>query len=218
MGAAPPDVDDAGQLKRMLETLHALCAEGLVGGWHDRSDGGLLVALLEMAFATRCGLDISLHTDDVLAELFAEEVGVVLGLCDGDALGVRTRLQEAGLTCVPAARRRDDERICIHNGEELAFASTRAELERRWASVSHRMQRIRDDATCADEELAAIDSDVRRPRVSGRLRSGAGYCGTLRRKRRSPPGADPARAGGERPESRWRRRSTAPVSRRWTCT
>ena len=160
MGAAPPDVDDAGQLKRMLETLHALCAEGLVGAWHDRSDGGLLVALLEMAFATRCGLDIRLHTDDVLAELFAEEVGVVLGLRDGDAPGVRKRLQEAGLMCVPAARRRDDERIRIHNGEELAFASTRAELERRWASVSHRMQRIRDDATCADEELAAIDSDV----------------------------------------------------------
>ena len=160
MGAAPPDVDDAGQLKRMLETLHALCAEGLVGGWHDRSDGGLLVALLEMAFATRCGLDIRLHTDDVLADLFAEEVGVVLGLRDGDAPGVRKRLQEAGLNCVPAARRRDDERIRIHNGEELAFASTRAELERRWASVSHQMQRIRDDATCADEELAAIDSDV----------------------------------------------------------
>ena len=160
IGATPPDVEDAGQLKRMLETLHACCAEGLVAAWHDRSDGGLLVTLLEMAFATRCGLDIRLDTDDALADLFAEEVGVVLGLRAGDAPDVQQRLQEAGIACEPVGRRRDDERICIYGGDELAFASTRSELERRWASVSHRMQRIRDDATCADEELATIDSDV----------------------------------------------------------
>ncbi len=160
IGAAPPDVDDAGQLRQMLETLHALCAEGLVGAWHDRSDGGVLVALLEMAFATRCGLDIRLDTDDALAELFAEEVGVVLGLGDDDAPGVQKRLREAGVACERVGRRRDDERICIYRRDELAFASTRRELERRWASVSHHMQRMRDDATCAEEELAAIDSDV----------------------------------------------------------
>ena len=159
IGAAPPDVD-AGQLKQMLETLHALCAEGLVGAWHDRSDGGLFVSLLEMAFATRCGLDIRLDTDDALAELFAEEVGVVLGLRVGDVPDVEKRLQEAGVSCEPVGRRRDDERICIYAGDELAFARTRSELERRWACVSHHMQRIRDDATCADEELAAVDSDA----------------------------------------------------------
>ena len=159
-GAAPPDVDDAGELKRMLEALQALCAEGLVSAWHDRSDGGLLVTLLEMSFATRCGLDIHVGAGDPLAELFAEEVGVVLGLRDDAASRVQERLQEAGVACVPVARRRDDEAIHIHSGEKLLFASTRAHLERRWASVSHQMQRIRDDATCADEELASIDSDV----------------------------------------------------------
>ncbi len=159
-GAAPPDVDDAGQLKRMLKALQALCADGVVAAWHDRSDGGLLVALLEMSFATRCGLDIRVGADDLMAELFAEEVGVVLGLRDEEAPRVQERLREAGMACVPVARRRDDERICIRSGDACAFASTRAELERRWASVSHHMQRLRDDATCANEELGAIDSDV----------------------------------------------------------
>ena len=159
-GAAPPDVDDAAALKRMLEALQALCSEGLVSAWHDRSDGGLLVTLLEMAFASRSGLDIHVGEDEPLAELFNEEVGVVVGLSDDAAGPVRERLREADTSLVPVARRRADECIRILCAEELAFASTRADLERRWASVSHRMQRIRDDAACADEELAGIESEA----------------------------------------------------------
>ena len=34
-----------------------LRARGLLLAYHDRSDGGLLVTLLEMAFAGHCGLD-----------------------------------------------------------------------------------------------------------------------------------------------------------------
>ncbi len=47
--------------------------------YHDRSDGGLLVTLLEMAFAGHCGLEVDLGTaGDPLAECFAEELGACL--------------------------------------------------------------------------------------------------------------------------------------------
>ena len=57
--------------------------EGLLSAGHDRSDGGLVVTLLEMAFAGNCGLDVTLPLDcessasliDHLALLFAEELG-----------------------------------------------------------------------------------------------------------------------------------------------
>ena len=41
--------------------------------YHDRSDGGLLITLLEMAFAGRCGLDIELAGDDPIGACFAED-------------------------------------------------------------------------------------------------------------------------------------------------
>jgi len=48
--------------------------------YHDRSDGGLLVTLLEMAFAGRCGLQVELDIapEQANARLFSEEVGVVM--------------------------------------------------------------------------------------------------------------------------------------------
>ena len=52
----------------------------MLRAYHDRSDGGLFVTLLEMAFAGHCGLDIALPAGrgSALAQLFAEEPGVVV--------------------------------------------------------------------------------------------------------------------------------------------
>ena len=53
---------------------------GHVLAYHDISDGGLLAALAEMAFASHCGLDIAPAggRGRFCAALFAEELGVVL--------------------------------------------------------------------------------------------------------------------------------------------
>jgi len=47
--------------------------------YHDRSDGGVLLTLLEMAFAGHCGLDVDLgDAADGIAACFSEELGAVL--------------------------------------------------------------------------------------------------------------------------------------------
>lgn len=59
--------------------------KGISAG-HDISDGGIVVALLEMAFAGNCGLRVSLQTSDKMQSmglplfetLFAEELGLLL--------------------------------------------------------------------------------------------------------------------------------------------
>ncbi|MBK1704053.1 phosphoribosylformylglycinamidine synthase, partial [Halochromatium glycolicum] len=60
IGETPPDLDDPELLKGLFAALQALKAEGLVLAYHDRSDGGLLATLCEMAFAGRCGLECDL--------------------------------------------------------------------------------------------------------------------------------------------------------------
>ena len=63
---------------------------------HDRSDGGLITTLLEMAFAGNIGLTVDVTSEqDTVSTLFSEELGLVLECENGKF--VRTYLQERGL-------------------------------------------------------------------------------------------------------------------------
>ena len=156
LGDDPADVDDATALKNLIDVAGQLIDDRLINAYHDRSDGGLIATLVEMAFAGRSkGLDIHVG-DDALAELFAEEVGIVVGLADANVARVRDLAANAGLEFSLAATPRDDQNIVVRRADAELFGSTRADLERTWASTSHAMQRLRDDAACADEEFDAI--------------------------------------------------------------
>ncbi|MEF9437698.1 MAG: AIR synthase-related protein, partial [Candidatus Mariimomonas ferrooxydans] len=60
LGNEPPDVDDPKLLKITFRTIQLLIAKGLILSGHDRSDGGLITTLLEMAFAGNCGIEIDI--------------------------------------------------------------------------------------------------------------------------------------------------------------
>lgn len=68
MSGDAPDLDDTSRLKAFYNVIQQLVAEDKLLAYHDRSDGGLFAALVEMAFAGRCGLDIDLNL--LLAQTF----------------------------------------------------------------------------------------------------------------------------------------------------
>ena len=154
LGAPVPDVDDADGLRDLLDFVQRARREFRVLAYHDRSDGGLIVTLLEMAFAGRVGLDV-LETD--LAALFAEEVGVVLAVPKTQLDAVCAAAAAAGLRGRPVAVARHDDRVRIG-----AHETTRAALERLWSETSYRLQSLRDDRACADEEFEGIELGVHR--------------------------------------------------------
>ncbi len=63
---AVPDLDDAQDLVNLVNAINALRAQGDILAYHDRSDGGLLAAVCEMAFAGQVG--VSLNVDMLLVE------------------------------------------------------------------------------------------------------------------------------------------------------
>ena len=152
LGDACPDVDPH-ELRAVLEWLHECKQRDVFLAYHDRSDGGLLVSLLEMSFASRRGLDVDLDAD--WPALFAEEVGIVLQVRTGDLDRLRAAASAAGVRLTQVASVRDDERINVafRGGQ---WQGERAALEALWASVSHAMQRRRDNPEAADEEHALI--------------------------------------------------------------
>ena len=126
---------------------------------HDRSDGGLIVSVLEMAFAGHCGLELELQdASEALAELFAEEIGMVLQVRDGDLPALRELAESHGLAGIlheiggPASH---GDIVIRADGREI-FRNSRIGLQRRWAATSFHMQRLRDNAECARREYDAL--------------------------------------------------------------
>ncbi|MBN9331255.1 MAG: phosphoribosylformylglycinamidine synthase [Comamonas sp. SCN 67-35] len=126
-GAEVPDLDDPEDLKRLVAAVNALRARGLILAYHDRSDGGLIAAVAEMAFAGQVG--VALNVDMLVSEgdgiqdgrmdsfeakewtkqisgrrdvltlraLFNEELGAVLQIRTADRSAVMQVLREHGL-------------------------------------------------------------------------------------------------------------------------
>src|SRR5262249_43513102 len=58
LGDSPPDLDDPALMRGFFEALGELTTNGDVLAYHDRSDGGVFVTLVEMAFASGASLDV----------------------------------------------------------------------------------------------------------------------------------------------------------------
>ncbi|HWX68733.1 MAG TPA: phosphoribosylformylglycinamidine synthase [Steroidobacteraceae bacterium] len=166
LGDEPADLDEPQRLTQLAAALAELRTHRLLRAYHDRSDGGLFVTLVEMAFAGHCGLDIALSAarGPALAQLFAEEPGVVVQILAGDepaflAILARHGLGEAALYLgAPVSEPRAQIRV----GDTLLDESWE-ELHRAWSETSWRMRRLRDDPQCADEEFAAQTSAAQPP-------------------------------------------------------
>ncbi|MDP4074494.1 phosphoribosylformylglycinamidine synthase [Acidovorax sp. A1169] len=65
-GDVVPDLDDPQDLVNLVNAVNALRAKGQILAYHDRSDGGLLAAAAEMAFAGHVG--VSLNVDLLVTE------------------------------------------------------------------------------------------------------------------------------------------------------
>ncbi|WP_133501680.1 phosphoribosylformylglycinamidine synthase [Cognatilysobacter terrigena] len=155
-GFGVPDVDDPQRIVEFFELMRAARTAGLIRAYHDRSDGGAFAAFAEMAFCSRTGLDISLDNwgDDAFRCLFNEELGAIVQVAVEDRAEFADLVAQHGLidcaqrvakpTTSPQIRvRRDGETVAEWSWQELFDA---------WWSVTHAMQRLRDNPDCADEE------------------------------------------------------------------
>ena len=155
IGDAPADLDRPEDLVAFFEAVQELSGEGALLAYHDRSDGGLVVTLVEMAVAAASGLSIEIPSGRAaLPFLFAEELGAVVQVREADVAKVVARFTHAGLAVVDVGTPTSDDTVRIaRDGEEL-FSRARVALRAAWSETTHRMQRLRDDADSADEEHA----------------------------------------------------------------
>jgi phosphoribosylformylglycinamidine synthase len=158
-GNEPPDVDDPARLRAFFETVQTLLRNQKLLAYHDRSDGGLFATIVEMAFAGGTGVEIRLDelSGSTISKLFNEELGAVLQVRAGDVDAVAAEFAAAGLEDAvhSIGRLRNDDQIVFEENGRSVLDESRAQLRREWSDTTWRMQRLRDDPICADEEQAA---------------------------------------------------------------
>jgi len=152
VGTQTPDVDDAAILKNGFLAIQELIEQGLISAYHDRSDGGLIVAALEMAFASRCGLELDINADDALAALFNEELGVLIQVptVNRDKVDAVFTKYSVSATTIGTPIKGETIRICI-NGEQV-LGTSRVAFHRVWSETTYQMQKMRDNPDCAQQE------------------------------------------------------------------
>ncbi len=160
VGHRAPDLDDADALQAFFETVQDLNQADLLLAYHDRSDGGLFVTLCEMSFAGHCGLGVQLDElgDDQTAALFSEELGAVFQVrhCDTDTVLETLRNAGLGRHSHVIGTLRDDDRIRFSFGGSTLLEQKRVDLQRAWAQTSYRMQALRDNSDCAEQEYRVL--------------------------------------------------------------
>jgi phosphoribosylformylglycinamidine synthase len=163
MGDTVPDMENPADLKAFFTLVQGLLARGKLLAYHDRSDGGLLATLVEMAFAGHCGLRVDLSTvpGGVLEKLFSEEAGAVLQVPDMELEPLRALAVEMGLG------------DCLHNigvaiagdaieivdGNANLLQDSRGRLQQLWARTSYEIQALRDNPDCALEEYQRVAAE-----------------------------------------------------------
>ncbi|WED21297.1 phosphoribosylformylglycinamidine synthase [Vibrio sp. JC009] len=163
LGDKPADVDSAEQLKGFYDAVQALVSDDKLVAYHDKGDGGLFVTLAEMAFAGHCGVkaDISDLGEDALAALFNEELGAVVQVRNEDIEGVLSTLAHHGLAqCSHVIGEvEQSDKITLTAEDKVVIERSRSELRTIWAETTHKMQVLRDNPKCADQEFAAKADD-----------------------------------------------------------
>ncbi|HWO50674.1 MAG TPA: phosphoribosylformylglycinamidine synthase subunit PurQ, partial [Ornithinibacter sp.] len=157
-GGEVPDLDDAQRLVSLVAALAELRSRGTAVAYHDRSDGGLWAAACEMAFAGALGVELDVPS---VGALFAEELGVVLGVPADDLAAVEEVFAAHGLAELVSrvGRTASDRRVHVTVAGEQVLDESVRDLAQAWDTVSSRIAVLRDNPACAEEEHDAFGAD-----------------------------------------------------------
>ena len=161
LGDDCPDLDNVKLFKTFFETIQQLNSQNQLLAYHDRSDGGLLATVAEMMFAGRLGAKIDIENEAILANLFNEELGAVIQVHTKDSASVIKYLNEVGLAecshILGAVTKQ--QQLTITHQDGIIFSENRAQLQQCWSEVSFKMQALRDNPDCANQQYQQILDD-----------------------------------------------------------
>jgi len=173
IGNDAPDVDESKDLLNFFNAMQKLVEEELILAYHDRSDGGAITTMLEMAFAARRGLeiDISDFAGNDFEILFNEEAGAVIQVAEQNIEKVQSILAEfnlhdaSNIIAKPQSGFGPGRTVTITKAGEEIYKESLTSLNRTWSELSYKMQALRDNPQIVKQEFDEL-LDENNPGIS----------------------------------------------------
>ncbi len=171
IGDESPDVEDPQLLKRTFTIIQRLISEDLILSGHDRSDGGLIIALLEMAFGGNCGIEVNMKSDipphpplskgsrggiiPELSLLFSEELGLVIEYLPEDEETITDTFKQNDIPYKVIGKTTVEKKITVNINEQAVLKEDMRVLRAVWEETSYQLDRLQASPDCVDEERKA---------------------------------------------------------------
>ena len=168
IGDQTPDLDDVVLMKQFWHIIQHSIDQNIISAYHDISDGGVFVTLLEMCMASHIGAEINLDYSEheILATLFSEELGAVVAIDNENhekflqliaPFGLSKHVHKIGESKIDSDKNSTELRFnhqgkCVYKNDILT-------LQQKWSQTSHWMASLRDNPVSCEQEFAAILED-----------------------------------------------------------
>lgn len=160
IGNESPDIEDFNLVKKAFEVTQTLIGEGSILAGHDRSDGGLVTALLEMAFAGNCSIDVVVPDPNGAGEipiLLNEEAGLILEVYSSSVSSIIDSYTTAGVSCIDIGSPNPGDNIKISVGTALPCINDKMTVLRDvWEATSFQLEKRQRNPKCVAQEEAGL--------------------------------------------------------------
>lgn len=142
IGDESPDVDNPELLVRAFKTAQKInINKDLFLACHDRSDGGLITTLSEMAMAGNCGIIINLpEKEEAIPQLFSEELGIALEYLPEHETAIKNTLKESDIPFTILGTTTKEKKVTIYHGNEIVLDIELSTLINWWEATSDRLE------------------------------------------------------------------------------
>ncbi|MFA4871690.1 MAG: phosphoribosylformylglycinamidine synthase [Patescibacteria group bacterium] len=148
-----PDVWDEQYLAEAFKAIQTLIEEDLILAQHDRSDGGLITTVVEMAMAGNCGVNLGLRSGiNSFAKWFSEEVGWVIEYLPQNEKIIKQILAQKGLVFAILGKTTLLKKVVIRQNGNTLLARETSELLNWWEATSDQLEQEQMNPVVAKEQ------------------------------------------------------------------
>jgi phosphoribosylformylglycinamidine synthase len=157
LGDTCPDVEDAPLLKAAFDTIQELVASRTITAGHDRSDGGLITTVLEMAFAGNVGVTLEVDgTAPMVDFFFNEEVGFVMEVAPAQKDAVLAAFAAANVPCSAIGHVNVGPDVKVTYNKTTVLEGDIRKLRDQWEATSFELEMRQTAPACATQEKEGL--------------------------------------------------------------
>lgn len=161
IGNESPDIDDFSLLKKAMEVTQDLIDKRSILAGHDRSDGGLVTTLLEMAFAGNCSIDVTIPSTNGsdIDVLFNEEAGLVIEVAESDVASIMKAYKDISVSIedIGTVFAGDSIKIAVGSSSPC-IESKMTVLRDLWEATSFKLEHRQRNPKCVIQEEEGLKS------------------------------------------------------------